>query len=82
MGGEDLFALPHQEYPGLERVKKDIKLASLLFDLYVEVIRSINEWKLTTWESVANNVSEITDTMESYSGRFKKLPAKLRDLRN
>jgi len=47
-GGEDLFAIPHEEYPGLERVKKDIKLASLLFDLYVDVIRSINEWKLTT----------------------------------
>ncbi|KAL7543927.1 hypothetical protein ACHAXR_013293, partial [Thalassiosira sp. AJA248-18] len=78
-GGEDLFALPHQEYVGLERVKKDIKLASLLFDLYVDVIRSINEWKLTTWESVANNVSEMSDTMESYAGRFKKLPGKLRD---
>ena len=51
-GGEDLFALPHEEYPGLERVKKDIKLASLLFDLYVDVIRSINEWKLVSEQSV------------------------------
>lgn len=47
-----MFALPHEEYPGLERVKKDIKLASLLFDLYVDVIRSINEWKLVSEQSV------------------------------
>lgn len=78
-GGEELFALPHQAYPGLEKVKKDIKLASLLFDLYVDVIRSINEWKLTTWDAVANNVTEMTNTMEAYAGRFKKLPGKLKD---
>ena len=78
-GGELLFALPHQEYPGLEKVTKDVKLASLLFDLYVDVIRSINEWKLTTWESAAGNVSEMSDVIESYAGRFKKLPGKLRD---
>lgn len=76
-GGEDLFALPHQEYPGLERVKKDIKLASLLFDLYVDVIRSINEWKLLPYSSVA--WEPMSDTMESYAGRFKKLPGKLRE---
>ena len=78
-GGEVLFALRHQDYPGLERVKKDIKLASLLFDLYVDVIHSINEWKLTNWESVASNISGMSETMESYAGRFKKLPGRLRD---
>jgi len=52
-GGEDLFALPHEEYSGFDRVKKDINLASLLFDLYVDVIRSINKWKLMAWDSVA-----------------------------
>ena len=70
-GGEDLFALPHEEYPGFDRVKKDINLASLLFDLYVDVIRSINEWKLTAWESVATNISEMNNTVETYAGRFK-----------
>ena len=78
-GGEVLFALPHKEYPGLEKIKKDIKLASLLFDLYVDVIRSINDWKVMTWESVAETVSQMTDTMESYAGRCKKLPGKLRE---
>ena len=78
-GGEDLFALPHEVYPGFDRVKKDINLASLLFDLYVDVIRSINEWKLMAWDSVATNISEMNNTVETYAGRFKKLPSKLRD---
>lgn len=78
-GGEDLFALPREVYPGFDRVKKDINLASLLFDLYVDVIRSINEWKLMAWDSVATNISEMNNTVETYAGRFKKLPSKLRD---
>ena len=78
-GGEDLFALPHEEYSGFDRVKKDINLASLLFDLYVDVIRSINEWKLMAWDSVATNIKDLSSTMEVYSGRFKKLPTRLRD---
>ncbi|KAL7522596.1 hypothetical protein ACHAWX_007291 [Stephanocyclus meneghinianus] len=78
-GGELLFALPHKEYPGLEKTKKDVKLASLLFDLYVDVIRSIDDWKLMKWESVAENWSQMSETMESYAGRCKKLPGKLRE---
>ena len=78
-GGELLFALPHKTYPGLEKTKKDVKLASLLFDLYVDVIRSINDWKLMTWGSVAGNLSQMIETMDSYAGRCKKLPGKLRE---
>lgn len=78
-GGEILFALPHKQYPGLEKTKKDMKLASLLFDLYVDVIRSINDWKLMTWDSVAENMSQMNETMDSYAGRWKKLPGKLRE---
>ncbi|KAL3815567.1 hypothetical protein ACHAXA_000299 [Cyclostephanos tholiformis] len=78
-GGEVLFGLSHEEYPGFDKAKKDINLASLLFDLYVDVIRSINEWKLTAWESITTKISEMNTTMETYAGRFKKLPSKLRD---
>ena len=78
-GGEILFALRHQEYPDLDRTKKDIKIASQLFDLFVDVIRTINEWKLMPWMSVAANVDEMTDTMEAYAARCKKLPGRLRE---
>jgi len=39
------------------------KLASQLFDLYVEVTRTINEWKLMLWNSVASKVNEMSELM-------------------
>ena len=78
-GGEGLFALPHQEYSDLERTRKDVKIASQLFDLYVDVIRTINEWKQMPWVSVSTNVEQMNDTMDSYAGRCKKLPGRLRE---
>ena len=77
-GGEELFALPHQNYPELEKTKKNIKIASQLFDLYVDVIKTINEWKLMPWASVSTNLDEMSSLMESYAGRCKKLPGRLR----
>eukprot|EP00814_Leptocylindrus_danicus_P009510 CAMPEP_0116004988 /NCGR_PEP_ID=MMETSP0321-20121206/911_1 /TAXON_ID=163516 /ORGANISM="Leptocylindrus danicus var. danicus, Strain B650" /LENGTH=4605 /DNA_ID=CAMNT_0003473357 /DNA_START=128 /DNA_END=13942 /DNA_ORIENTATION=- len=77
-GGEELFALPHQNYPDLETTRKEIKLASQLFDLYVDVIRTINDWKLMPWISVSDSMEEMKSAMESYAGRCKKLPGRLR----
>lgn len=78
-GGEELFVLPHQSYPDLERTAKDIKLASQLFDLYVDVIRTINEWKMMPWDSVSTNIIQMSELMDSYAGRCKKLPGRLRE---
>ena len=78
-GGEEIFAFEHKEYPELERTKKDIKIASQLFDLYVDVIRTINDWKLMPWVSVATSIEEMSELMDSYSGRCNKLPGRLRD---
>ena len=78
-GGEELFSLSRQEYPLLEKTTKEIILASELFDLYVDVIRTINAWKLMPWAAVASNIDGMSDIMESYSGRCKKLPSRLRE---
>eukprot|EP00979_Chaetoceros_neogracilis_P016483 scaffold8198_cov287-Chaetoceros_neogracile.AAC.6 len=40
--GEEIFAFEHKEYPEVERTENDIMIASQLFDLYVDVIRTIN----------------------------------------
>ena len=77
-GGEEMFALNHNEYPDLEKTKKNVKIASQLFDLYQDVIRTINEWKQMPWVNVALNVNEMSDVMDSYAGRCKKLPGRLR----
>lgn len=78
-GGEEIFAFEPNEYPELDRTKKDIKIASQLFDLYVDVIRTINKWKLMPWTSVATSTEEMSELMESYNGRCKKLPGRLRE---
>lgn len=78
-GGEEMFALPFSEYPDLERMRKDIKIASQLFDLYADVIRSINEWKNLHWSTVSSNLEEMTSKMDSYFARCKQLPKRLRE---
>lgn len=77
--GEEIFGFEHKEYPDLERTQKDIYIASQLFDLYVEVIRMINEWKLKPWVIVAKNLNDMSDLMETFSARCKKLPGRLRE---
>jgi dynein heavy chain len=78
-GGEEIFAFEHKEYPDLEKTKKEIKIASQLFDLYVDIIRTIKEWKMMPWASVANNIDDMSDLIYAYSGRCKKLPGRLRE---
>lgn len=78
-GGEHIFALPFREYPNLDRTKKDILIASQLFDLYMDVIRSINEWKGMSWLTISSNIGDMSDLMESYAGRCKKLPGRLHE---
>ena len=64
-----LHFLSRSTHPGQEKIKKDIKLASLLFDRYVDVIRSIDDWNLMTYESSSKTMSRVTDTIESYVSR-------------
>jgi dynein heavy chain len=78
-GGEVIFGLSHQEYPELEKVRKVMKMSTLLFDLYAEVIRSLTEWKQTPWIRVSSIVEDMNDTMDSFETRLKKMPNKLRE---
>ncbi|GMH89960.1 hypothetical protein TrVE_jg7050 [Triparma verrucosa] len=77
--GESLFALPHVDYPDLMKNTKELALASKLFDLYVDVINTINEWKLMPWDDVSGNMDDMTEKMESFASRCKKLPGRLRE---
>merc|ERR1719162_1525504 len=50
--GEDLFGLPHQQYPKLDETKKELGHLSQLYDLYVAVLETIAEWKEYLWVDV------------------------------
>jgi len=77
--GEALFALPHNAYPDLVQNQKELALAAKLFDLYSEVLGNINEWSQMAWSDCASNMDEMTEKMDNFAGRVKKLPGRLRE---
>jgi dynein heavy chain len=78
-GGEELFALPITDYADLMQTEKEVKLASQLFDLYTDVLGTMNDWKNILWSEVKSTISDMNEKIESFAVRCKKLPAKLRD---
>jgi dynein heavy chain len=77
--GEELFALPVTDYPELEETTKQLKLADGLFGLYQDVLETENNWKTVLWTDVSENITDMTDRIEAYFNRVKKLPGKLRE---
>ncbi|KAF1317985.1 Dynein heavy chain, partial [Globisporangium splendens] len=77
--GEELFALPKTTYPELETTKKELQLQDKLFGLHTDVLSTIEEWKQIPWLSVAERVQAMTEKVDAFSSRCKKMPAKLRE---
>ena len=78
-GGEEIFALQPTHYSDLDKTKRDVKIASQLFDLEAEVIRSIQNWKLMPWTDVSANIENMIELMNTYGGQCKRLPSRLRE---
>ncbi|CAM9125412.1 unnamed protein product [Ectocarpus sp. 4 AP-2014] len=76
--GEELFALPLTEYPDLEKTRKELKLSDQLFGLYVDVLETLGEWKHVPWTEVVSNIANMTDKMDNFAARCKKLPGRLK----
>jgi dynein heavy chain len=76
--GEDLFGLPHQQYPMLDKTKKELDHCTLLYDLYTDVLNTIASWKDMLWTDVPENLKTMEDTVASYKGRCTKLPKDLK----
>eukprot|EP01033_Poteriospumella_lacustris_P002475 gene2475-1807_t len=77
--GEELFALPVTDYPELIQTQKELNLANQLFSLYVDVLSTLNSWKEIPWTDVVKMIGDMNEKIESFSGRCKKLPARLRE---
>lgn len=52
--GETLFGLPHQSYPELVKTNKEIELLSRLYNLYSQVLETINGWQDIMWTELPN----------------------------
>ncbi|EEQ99746.1 axonemal dynein heavy chain, putative [Perkinsus marinus ATCC 50983] len=77
--GEDLFGLPHQQYPKLEKTKQELGYLAQLYDLYVLVLETIKEWKDYLWTEVPQHIEDMRSQIEVFSNRCKKMPKQLRE---
>lgn len=77
--GEDLFGLPHQQYPALDRTESELGYLAQLYDLYVAVIETIGEWKEVLWAEVPNMMDTMVATTDKFVNRCKRLPKVLKE---
>jgi dynein heavy chain len=77
--GEDLFGLPHQNYPKLDKTEKELGYLSQLYTLYVDVLDTIKEWTDYAWVEVPEHMDEMTKLVDQFAGRCKKMPKQLRE---
>ncbi|CCI47848.1 unnamed protein product [Albugo candida] len=77
--GEELFALPKTMYPELEATKKELALQDKLFGLYTDVLGTLEEWKTIPWVLIAEQMQTMTEKVDSFSFRCKKMPARLKE---
>ena len=76
--GETLFGLPHQSYPELEKTNKEIELLSRLYNLYSQVLETINGWQDIMWTDLPNEIDSMTQAIEQFGNECMRLPAQLK----
>jgi len=58
---------------------KELKLQGKLFGLYVDVINTMSEWETIMWTDVTENIAEMSDKVDGFALRCKRMPARLRE---
>eukprot|EP00392_Amoebophrya_sp_AT5.2_P015403 g15605.t1 len=77
--GEDLFGLPHQQYPKLDKTKGELEYLGQLYDLYVVVLDTIKDWKDYLWADTPAAVETMQGETEKFAGKCKRMPKILRE---
>ncbi|KAM6971581.1 LOW QUALITY PROTEIN: dynein axonemal heavy chain 8-like [Tautogolabrus adspersus] len=76
-GGEELFGLPVNEYPELQRIRRELSLLSKLYSLYNSVIDSVTGYYDILWAEL--NIEKINTELQDFQNRIRKLPKALKD---
>ncbi|XP_065805228.1 dynein axonemal heavy chain 5 [Labrus bergylta] len=76
-GGEELFGLPVNEYPELQRIRRELSLLSKLYSLYNSVIDSVAGYHDILWAEL--NIEKINTELQDFQNRIRKLPKALKD---
>jgi dynein heavy chain len=50
-----------------------------IFGLFTDVINSINDYKYIEWSKVPENIESMSDQIEAFALRCRKMPRKLRE---
>eukprot|EP00762_Andalucia_godoyi_P000483 ANDGO_03248.mRNA.1 Dynein gamma chain len=75
--GEELFGLPHEEYPQLQKVKKELSLLDKLYTLFIKVVERVNSYAEILFEDL--DFQAITTEIEGFQKQSKTLPKSLRE---
>ncbi|XP_069368231.1 dynein axonemal heavy chain 5 isoform X1 [Paralichthys olivaceus] len=76
-GGEELFGLTVQEYPELQRIKRELSLLSKLYSLYNSVIDSVAGYYDFLWAEL--NIEKMNLELQDFQNRIRKLPKALKE---
>lgn len=77
--GEELFALRPTRFNELLKTRKEVNFLDTLYSLYVDVNQSVIAWKCLTWAQVGEQLPVISEMVNGYDSRCKKLIKRLRD---
>lgn len=79
--GEELFGLQCQEYPSLKKTKAELTNLKKLYNLYSEVINSINQFQELNWkeEVTPEKLSQMEEAAKKYKDACSGLPKDLRE---
>lgn len=79
--GEELFGLQCQEYPALKKTKAELQNLKKLYNLYSEVINSINQFQELNWkdEVTPEKLAQMEESAKRYSDACSGLPKDLRE---
>ena len=77
--GEELFGLPHQQYPKLRQIDMELKNLSQLYKLYSNVLETLTEWKEKLWSEIEQDmISDWIDEIERFKKQCISLPKDLK----
>jgi dynein heavy chain len=75
--GETFMGLKVNEYPILAKRKKDLNLLNKLYSLYLQVMKSVDEYYETSWANV--DIEKISNELADFQNRCRKLPKGMKD---
>jgi len=76
--GEKLFALRPTPFPQLERTQRELRLATLLFELCVDAEKTAQDFAATPWSKATPAVPVFASSWHRLEARHRRLPQQTR----